>query len=434
MLDVTISAPTQPVSDQMANDPRWLAVERIANSEGFRRSPRLREFLLYVAAQQLSGHLEEITEQNIGHRVYKRRETYNPTDDNIVRVSARQLRVKLWEYYELEGVSDSWMIEIPKGGYVPRFQKREPPVVTQPAPEHQQDRHSDHRHWLLTALIALGALAAGWLIPSPIYRVQQAKQNLAPNLITALFSNSTDPVQVVVSDPAFGLVQNILGHRVSIEEYATQGYLRLPPQFNGNPVAKMAWDRLVSRQLVNLGDVGATNRFRDVLAASGHASTILMRSAQNIRARDFRSGNFIIMGDSHTDPWAQLFDDDKLDFRFVTDQPNGDLAILNLHPKSDEPHLYQGGNGFGYARIALVPNLTKTGWVLLIAGTSMEATESAANFCLDTQSSRTLLATLGVKHGEKIPSFEALLKTYEKSGTGLKAELVMARTFKSEFQ
>jgi hypothetical protein len=113
------------VSPKLAGDSRWAAVKKAADSPRFARAALLREFLLYITGQELSGHAEEITEQKIGHRVYKRSEVYSPADDNIVRVSAQQLRVKLREYYESEGQEEPWIIEIPKGKYIPLFRKRD---------------------------------------------------------------------------------------------------------------------------------------------------------------------------------------------------------------------------------------------------------------------------------------------------------------------
>ncbi len=156
-----------------------------------------------------------------------------------------------------------------------------------------------------------------------------------------------------------------------------------------------------------------------------------MRSAANMNARDFRSGNFIILGGADSNPWVQLFSDDHLIFRFVSGGPNQPLSVIATDARSGKQQRYSPENGFGYARIALVPNLTETGRILLIAGTSMESTESAANFCLDTQSSKALLAALRTTDPAKLPYFEALLQTNEASGTGLNAKIVDIRLLKS---
>jgi hypothetical protein len=415
------------VSIEIANDPRWIAVERIANSQCFHRCHRLRDFLFYISEQQLSGHPEEITEQNIGHRVYGRDEMYSPTEDNIVRVSARQLRIKLREFYETEGKQDSWIVEIPKGGYLPHFQKRETPPAAEKKAKEPSGFKPDFRYWLITTLLVSIAAVAAWRIPHRTPDLGGGSSGT--NLITSLFRDSGQPVQVIVSDSALVLMQSTLDRRFTIDEYASQSYRQLPPNLIGNPQAQRVWTLLATRQIVNLGDVGAASRIRDALLTPGHESIVTTRSAQNMRARDFRSGNFILLGDPFSDPWAQLFDDDKLNFRFTKNLPQAEPVLLNTHPKPGELSSYSEAtaDSHGYARIAFVPNLTNSGRVLLIAGLSMESTESAANFCLGAQSNRILLSALGGTKTADLPFFEALLRTTKGVGTGLKAELVSLR-------
>ena len=417
------------VPEWLANDPRWLAVEKIANSDGFRRSVRLREFLLYISAQYLGGHAEEITEQNIGHRIYHRRETYSPAEDNIVRVSARQLRLKLKEYYETDGKEAEWIVEIPKGGYVPDIQQRPiPPDPTHIPPPTVAKERSSLPSWVLTVFIAIAAAAAGWLIP---HRIHPSAQTLSSNLITMIFGQSKSAVQVVVSDPLLSISQAIENQNTDLTSYARGLYNNLPPTLRNNAQGTRLWYAVSGRQLVNIGDVQAAIRFRDALATTPLSPTITMASAANVNARDLRTGNFILMGGADSDPWVKLFRYDHLAFRFVSGGPNQQFAVLATDPKTGKQQRYSPQNGSGYARIALVPNLTETGKVLLIAGTSMESTESAANFCLDAQSSQAILAALHIKNPAKLPYFEALLQTNEASGTGLNAKIIAIRTLAS---
>jgi len=418
----------QSVPEWLAGDPRWLAVGKIANSDGFRRSVRLREFLLYIAAQYLGGHAEEITEQNIGHRIYHRRETYSPAEDNIVRVSARQLRLKLKEYYETEGKDSEWIVEVPKGGYVPDIHRREVPPdplsIPPPAPEKRQGIP----YWLQFVLIAIAAATAGWFIP---HRGHPLAQVPSSNLITMIFGQSKAPVQVIVSDPILSISQAIENQKTDFTTYSRGNYRSLPSTLSNNAMGTRLWYAVTGRQLVNIGDVQAAIRFRDALANTPLSPTIIMKSAANVNARDLRTGNFILMGGADSDPWVKLFSDDHLDFRFIDGGPNQKLAVVASNPKTGQQQRYSPQIGLGYARIALVPNLTETGKVFLIAGTSMESTESAANFCLDTQSGKALLTALGTDNPAKMPYFEALLQTSEASGTGLNAKIIAIRQLKS---
>src|SRR5882762_685854 len=111
---------------------RWEAVERVAGSTSFQRSPRLRELLLYICERSLQNRHEELREHQIGCGVFGRKSDYNPGEDNIVRVEIRQLRKRLQEYFANEGKDDPYEILIPKGAYVPVIELRGKP---KPAPD-----------------------------------------------------------------------------------------------------------------------------------------------------------------------------------------------------------------------------------------------------------------------------------------------------------
>jgi len=116
-------------------DQRWELVVRIAASHGFRRAPRLTEFLLFVCDRVVRGETADLTEQHIGIEVFKRLADYSTTEDNVVRAQARQVRFKLGEYFATLGKDEDVILEIPKGSYVPVFSKRaEPVAVLSPAP------------------------------------------------------------------------------------------------------------------------------------------------------------------------------------------------------------------------------------------------------------------------------------------------------------
>ena len=82
-------------------EERRALIERVAASEQFSRSARLRDFLLYVGKQSLKEGCPEIHEQEIGARVFGRPTSYDRSADNIVRVSAPRLAKTL----ESSGVS-----------------------------------------------------------------------------------------------------------------------------------------------------------------------------------------------------------------------------------------------------------------------------------------------------------------------------------------
>jgi len=120
-----ISSESQPESQweslDLTDDLRWQLARRIAASSSFARSALLSKFLLYVCERALNEKTAEINEHQIGVHAFGRRPGYNPSEDNIVRNYARQLRQRLDHYFETEGKQEELILSIPRGKYVPHF-------------------------------------------------------------------------------------------------------------------------------------------------------------------------------------------------------------------------------------------------------------------------------------------------------------------------
>jgi len=117
---------SQPnISDDLLSDERWQLVQRILSSPPFQKSGRLRDLLQYVTEQAIRGHAHELTEQHIGEALFHKPSGYSPLEDSSVRVHVRQLRLKLHEYFDGDGRSETLIIEIPKGSYAPTFRNRQ---------------------------------------------------------------------------------------------------------------------------------------------------------------------------------------------------------------------------------------------------------------------------------------------------------------------
>src|SRR6266446_6694389 len=122
------NTPTEQTNlkDQPSVDERRALIERVATSVHFRRSARLRDFLLYVGGQSLKDGCPEINEQEIGSKVFGRPSSYDRSQDNIVRVNATELRKRIELYFATEGAHEPLILEIPRGGYKPIFHRRLP--------------------------------------------------------------------------------------------------------------------------------------------------------------------------------------------------------------------------------------------------------------------------------------------------------------------
>lgn len=94
-------------------------VRRISESATFRHSERRQNFLRYVVDEALAGRADRLKGYVIATEVFGRPLSFDPQIDPIVRIEAGRLRDKLHEYYATEGRSDTIVIDLPKGSYVP---------------------------------------------------------------------------------------------------------------------------------------------------------------------------------------------------------------------------------------------------------------------------------------------------------------------------
>lgn len=401
-----------------ANEWRTL-VERVCSSPQFRKAPRMRELFQYLADRSISAPGVEISEYEIAAAVFGRREGFDPSESNIVRVGVRQLRSKLKEYFDEFGAEERWVVEFPKGGYELRFAPRlDRPGAVPGAPP--ADLRWKRLAAALCALVVFLAAALFWTASRPREDPRPAPAAFLPRLVQAF----EGPTQVVAADSAYVLIRKFGAIPSDVEDYESGQYTRaaspekLPPRFQD------LWQTLQTRQYLNMADVNIAYR----LAAELHPRAPLLRMARHLRARDFRSGNFIILGSGTSNPWHLLFTD-QLNFYFDR-EPLQAARILNRDPRPGEPAVIAPDNPLAndsYGIVALVQNLTGTGKVLLIAGFSMEATEACGDFLLKPENRSLLVRALGVPAESGLAGFEIVLKTKAVSGTGRTAEIIATR-------
>jgi Tol biopolymer transport system component len=184
-----LRVPATPVRAQL---------DRILASETFSRSERLSDFLRYVVEETLRGDGGGLKETVIGRELYRRGADFDAATDPIVRVDARRLRDKLREYYS-ESTNDPILITLPKGSYVPVFERNPTSVPLvhpfpkpEPAAALEPVRPAALRRtgwWFAAALVCIGTLAIGvWrLLPLE----SRAPARLIP--LTTLPGNEDQP-------------------------------------------------------------------------------------------------------------------------------------------------------------------------------------------------------------------------------------------------
>ena len=100
-------------------------LRRVLASKAFRQVDRLQGFLSFIVEEMLAARGDKLKEFLIGVEVFGKESSFDPRMDPLVRVQARRLRARLVRYYREEGQNDEIVVDLPKGGYEPVFQRRE---------------------------------------------------------------------------------------------------------------------------------------------------------------------------------------------------------------------------------------------------------------------------------------------------------------------
>lgn len=150
-----------PPADQVRD-----ALERILASEVFARSERARDLLHYLVEQDLAGNADRLKGFSIGVDVFHKDDRFDPATDTVVRVQAGRLRDLLQQYYDGEGAGDPMRIAVPRGSYVPDYDRAEPNAAcaTGAAGQEPSARPNVPGKWQLWRSGPLRLLAAGLLL------------------------------------------------------------------------------------------------------------------------------------------------------------------------------------------------------------------------------------------------------------------------------
>jgi hypothetical protein len=447
MASVSNNPPPAAAEDQPSTEDRWAVIERVAASEQFSRSARLRDFLLYVGKQSLKEGCPEIHEQEIGAKVFGRPVSYDRSQDNIVRVNATELRRRIESYFATAGAHEPLIFEIPRGGYKPVFRRRLPEAAEslppQPTPLPQVDapvRAELAAHirsplslwigrfaWPVTA--AALAVACALLIQQnrTLQRALHPWENQPA--VAAFWNGFLDAhrqTDIVLPDDSASVIEDIARSPTSLDDYLNREYFRRTQESDMSADRKEDVYQIFNHNLVTFGGVRAAQL---VLGEIPTNYPRYLTMTRYFTADEINRDNVVLVGGKKSVPWDHLFDDES---NFVTDYDDaqGVGFIRNRDPKPGEQAAYAPPSApnslIGYAVIAYLPNPGHTGNAIILAGTDSDATGAAAAFLTSEDQMKRLRSTL---HADRFPYFEAVLKTSRMSGTFFDSELIAYRAY-----
>jgi hypothetical protein len=417
----------------VAGDPRWDLVERIVASPCFVKSPRLCSFLIYICDLFLRGRADEINELNIGEALFDRPANYDPSADGIVRSHASRLRQRLDQYFSEEGAQEPIRLLIPKGGYTPVFEPRTlrgpdlealsfPPQADPAAP--QTDRNF-RWIWILSVALALASVAIVYLLVHPVGGAPTQVVVIKHPLWGRLFGQD-HPTIIVASDTGLTTLQALTGRKVSLADYLNGDY-RTHVIAPAGTTADVI-NGLGARRYTSIVDLDIVTKLYQIPGISLGRTQV--RYARDLRLNDLKSGPVILLGAQEGTPWVELFEH-QMNFVLLHDRQRHSFVVTNRSPRGTELSRYEADmvdpQHKVYGLIALRPNLEGFGHILILEGTSMAGTESAADFVFDD--TRLLPFLEQIKSGNgSLPYFELLLQSNSMNGSASQSEVVAYRT------
>jgi hypothetical protein len=194
----------------------------------------------------------------------------------------------------------------------------------------------------------------------------------------------------------------------------------------------------VARGLAGIDYISATAAIDAVAVlrmsqiAGAYSSRIKVRPARSLQLRDFESDdNFILLGSPSSNPWSALFTE-QLDFAFDYDNELKTEFLRNNHPRSGEspryiPTALGGATGRTFGIIAFIRNPNHSGHILLVAGTTAEATEAGMKLVSRPEFSAVLRRDRTTDSGPP-RHFEVLLSVEEMAGAPARSEIMAVHT------
>jgi hypothetical protein len=407
----------------LSSDEKRQLVQRVIDSQAFRRATAMRAFLLYIIEHANLGLVGRLREQTIGAEVLGRKPNYDPAVDNIVRVRAHELRGRLEKYFQSEGVDEPVVITIPRGAYVPEFVPRQleeapaaPPIlqVTDVDIPAQKEEQLPGRPWFLFAAILLIAILATIALTRYSLRDDNRAGVARPggavrDFWGQFFDKPNAELKTVYADTSFALWQDLNGKALDLGDYLNRKYLDV----QGNKVFNV-----VMRRVTTPADMTLSVHLATLAAEFGGSE--LPQFARDADSQFFHQGNVVLIGSHRSNPWVAIYEP-SLNFELGQDQHSGAPLFLNRSPQPYEdrvfaiPDMYDTQKSEektykSFGVVALLKRCDDHGLTVIVEGLNAQATQAAGDLVTDPQRLDMLLRSIGHKPGTTVAPFEALFQ------------------------
>lgn len=382
-------------------------LNRILESRWLRESAALKNLLRYVVERTLAGQQQHLKEYTLGVEVFHRPPDYDPRSDAIVRVQASLLRRKLASFYEHEGRASRIRIELPRGGYVPRFTAAEPEAASLAPPARRFS-------WQAFALGAgLAALAALLIVHWP----NTTTAATAPkHAVWGPVLAPGRPVIVGMGMPLFYTGGNGLYIRDTRRNHGSS--------WPGETLLRVEQAlgirfRVHNDVYTGVGEAMGVVRISRWLDRYGAAVDVA--NSHYLGPSDIAGKDLVVVSSAR---FQTLLNEMKLPAAFDFDEA-GSGQFRNLRPAAGESATYGTAGGsdgvsISHALLTVRPGLNAGTRIIHASGIHSWATNGATQFLVDPVKLRSLDQILAASpdsgpHGERSPWFQVMLRVEGKS-------------------
>ena len=397
-------------------------IDTVVASKELHGADSLCKLLRYLANHAMDLPGEPLKEYKIATEVFGRSSDFDPQLDSIIRVQAGRLRSRLAKYYESEGAHDPIVVELPKGSYVLSFHHRG--KATSKIHEsvssergRQEARLTSGRLGIVVVVLSILLLV---VIVRPITTGKSSDASPAHGdppppaafeLFWKPFASGPQEPWVVFSNASF----------VGRPETGLRYY---------DPTRDLkasVWDHYTG-----VGEVLAVHSLDQVFGLLRRGLRVKRGSLFTLD--DVQNNDLIFLGSpSENLTLMDIPSTKEFLFRRLEAGPRkGDLAIVNVRPEHGESNEYLASPSSApmtedYAVVALLPGLSPSRSIMMLAGTTTFGTQGAVDYVCRENSVAELLQRLSVSKTGELKPFEAVLRVKVARGVPVQMELVALR-------
>ena len=329
--------------------------QRVLQSVQFRRTPKLQRFLSLVCDYYFQGRAAEINEFLIATEAFGKGPDFDPGQDSLVRVQAREVRRRLGEYYQNAGAGSRVILEIPLGHYVPEFSA----AASRPVFKSWPARLS---------AIMLGATALACVVIL-FLAIRERRHLLGASALASTsanparnqrlarlwnrFRDSDVPTLLVLSNPDVGECK---------PSRPADGAATVLLDADGDPCPD---------EYTGMGEAVALHLITNLFKSA--KQTLVVKQSRMVNADDVKRYNLILLGGKSVNVWTSRLGDDlsldqpkNLEQRYATVFDQKTLELIRDR-----------------AIIAVRRHVTTGHWLLFLFGQHSQGTQAAAEASSD---------------------------------------------------